>query len=786
MAGILTVLMAVSLLTGCAQEASQKNDSGHTIQEQTGKEFLWQEQKLADVKEITEGSPLYIADYQDNLVQRQDFTSEYTTHEYLGVYNDRLYIFSYYRITEKGEFRYFLNTYDLHSKGSQCTEFVFDIPEIPNFHPACVWMAGEDKIVCFCPKYNEDGSAVTNYYAVYLNMQSEVLEVKDIYPAMKEFGIVLKPGMALGGMACDGRGYLYICDEKLPRVGVIDNMGALTDIMEIAGEYDGGALCTCSMISPEGIPIFEVSSVEEKKNTLFWYDSEKKSMRIMAETNCEGLSQRCINPYGEIYYCQNSSIVRWNGATGERERVFDCKSNGISMNSYLLTLVTDSEGKLFMVDFSEDFGCIYEFSDKKVEKSSNIRIANINWALENDNIEACAATFTRKNPSCSIELEDGGANSDITELQAYHDRIMAEIVAGEGPELLIVNREDLRTLYEKGVLADLSDVLPQDVEEQIFSGVLQAGTFDGKLVGLADGVETKTMFVPKDIWAKDIWTVEEFVNLVEEKEGELEVIFADEAAFHWNAWYVFYYMAMNDLENSPFIDWEKGECNFDCELFRKVLELSKRYEHKDDIEEYMKEMPEMRKKNQVELVNNGQALAFVDSAIGSLTTFSQDMAILGENYNCVGFPTGGGCGSYISCDNFLVVNKAAKDLETIYKYIQYLYEIENQRKGGYRSVRKDVVSSFVVYADYWPDGTKKAQYSLGDGVFVLLESKPDGTSYLEEYLEYVDNCVPEPAGTEAVWRIISEEADLYFEGGKDIDWTVDAIQKRVQLYLDEQ
>lgn len=127
MAEILTVLMAVSLLTGCAQEVSQKNDSGHTIQEQTGKEFLWQEQKLADVKEITEGSPLYITDYQDNLVQRQDFTSEYTTHEYLGVYNDRLYIFSYYRITEKGEFRYFLNTYDLHSKGSQCTEFVFDI-----------------------------------------------------------------------------------------------------------------------------------------------------------------------------------------------------------------------------------------------------------------------------------------------------------------------------------------------------------------------------------------------------------------------------------------------------------------------------------------------------------------------------------------------------------------------------------------------------------------------------------------------------------------------------------
>ena len=35
-------------------------------------------------------------------------------------------------------------------------------------------------------------------------------------------------------------------------------------------------------------------------------------------------------------------------------------------------------------------------------------------------------------------------------------------------------------------------------------------------------------------------------------------------------------------------------------------------------------------------------------------------------------------------------------------------------------------------------------------------------------------------------NIILEEVAYYFDGAKDIDKTVDTIQRRVQVYLDEQ
>lgn len=84
-------------------------------------------------------------------------------------------------------------------------------------------------------------------------------------------------------------------------------------------------------------------------------------------------------------------------------------------------------------------------------------------------------------------------------MQAYHDRIMAEIVAGKGPEILLVDRKDLQILFDKGVLADLSGVLSKETEEQIFKGVLAAGTIDGKLVGLADSVRSQTVLVSKNV-----------------------------------------------------------------------------------------------------------------------------------------------------------------------------------------------------------------------------------------------------------------------------------------------
>ncbi|MCH5337696.1 MAG: carbohydrate ABC transporter substrate-binding protein [Acetatifactor sp.] len=775
---VLLAFLLSCILTGCGK--GTPDDEDEKLQSSPKEEFLWQQQELAEVTDITDGSPIYIVDYQESLIREPDFEYDWRSIYFYGQVNDKLYMLGQYVKFDESddsklkERKYYWHSYDLISKERQCTELAFDISELPYFYIDGGEVIGEDEIVFFYP--HTDGETVENYYAVYTNAQGELLRMQDIYPAMKEFGIELEVALSFSGMACDGRGYLYVCDPKLPRVGVIDETGALIDTMEVMGDYDSGP--SCSVRSPEGIPIFELYSTREKESTLFWYDPDKSGMHTLTRTSYMGMSSKCMNQYGEIYFNLLDKIVRWDTASGKRERIFDCKSNGIGANSFMLRLLTDSGGNLYAMEFSSGALCLYEFSEKPVEKTSNITITDL-WGLYNNDLRACAASFSRKNPSCYIGCEGLDNKADYSERQAYRDRIIAELVSGKGPEMLLVDGSDLKLLYEKGVLADLSDVFPAETREQIFTSILEAGTFDGKLVGLASFSSMETVFVSKDVWTKDTWTVEELVKLVEDRGGELESIFVGEL----DGSDVFYDMAMMDLENTPFIDWDKKKCYFDGELFRKVLELSMKYSKKDGDSSFMdgNDYSENERK-QREALHSGKALAYVDNFITGLNSFSHTMALLGEDYFYVGFPTDSGNGSYFYANTFLVVNKEAKNKDTIYQFIQYFYNVENQRSVGVNTVRKDVLSSYVVY----PDWTTGAEFSMGNGVYEVLTCKPDGTSYLEEYLEFVETCVRQPPGTEAVRNIILEEVAYYFDGAKDIDKTVDTIQRRVQVYLDEQ
>lgn len=120
------------------------------------------------------------------------------------------------------------------------------------------------------------------------------------------------------------------------------------------------------------------------------------------------------------------------------------------------------------------------------------------------------------------------------------------------------------------------------------------------------------------------------------------------------------------------------------------------------------------------------------------------------------------------------------DRDRIINFLRYCYDSDTQRAST-ANVRKDVMREFLEYDsqnDQW-------RYSKGNKRYTIVESKPDGTSWLEEYLECMDNCVPRPVGSGDVLKIINEEITYFFNGARDMDQTIDVLQSRVQLYLDE-
>lgn len=760
MCGIFAVVL---IFSGCSAGKEEADTEGQKAGQETAglpQEFNWREEKFANMLDISAGSPLYIADVAENLVRKPDFSYDY---EYGGLYDfwgDKVYIFERFYLNEGEGHKYFLNIYDLNTKKSQCEELLFHIPEVEDFTPVGFAVAGEDEFVFFSQKYDEEGEGtLLNYYAVTLNKNGEVIRVTDIYPAIKQMDIRLLPYMTLERIACDGQGLMYICNPDAPWVGVVDETGALADIMELSTAASAGV--SCIMKSPEGIPLFEVSDIENGKNTVFWYDTVKKDMVILAENAYEYVVSRGMNGHGQIYYRLMDDLICWNVRTGARERLFDLKGNGVVGNDMLQRWICSSTGELFLLDLGDK--CLYRFSHEEPDKSGNeIRIADL--CFGDDYIKSGAASFSRKKPAYKVEYE----KADFDDRQAYRDRVMAELVAGNGPELLVVNGEDMKALYEKGVLADILPIISDSVKDSLLPGVLRAGMREDKLLGIGYRIQTQTMYTSKDIWEKDTWSLEEFIGLIEEKEKSgMQNMFA--GVNNLSAYNLFYDMVMTDLKNSPFIDWDKGKCSFDCELFYKTIEIAEKYGVKYD-DSIVNREEEIKK--QMDIIKAGEAVVYIADSVNSYDGFSRNMDMLGEKYFCIGYPAAEESESYFNSYSFLVVNKAAEENQAVKEYIDYFFDKERQDEWGLGSVRRDVLE----------DKIQKIQ----DSGWEELPVKADGSSYLEDYIRYLDNCAPKlERQYEGVIKIIDEEIKEYLAGAKGTKQTADAIQNRVQLYLDE-
>lgn len=213
---------------------------------------------------------------------------------------------------------------------------------------------------------------------------------------------------------------------------------------------------------------------------------------------------------------------------------------------------------------------------------------------------------------------------------AAHDRVWNELITGGGPDLLYIEAEDLTALWEKGVLMDLRELISQETLDMIYPGLLDTGTIDGSLAGVSIYYNFRSLVTDRNIWPKEEWTVEEVVALLET--GEYP------HAVHRRWRYsgpdaLMQILVYDDLEHSPFIDWEAGTCAFDSDLFVRLLKAVKQYQgdlyaEVEAPDEYLACFQELADRN---------CLA-VEDTVTDRSGFVYIKQFLGERYNRPGIP----------------------------------------------------------------------------------------------------------------------------------------------------
>lgn len=339
----------------------------------------------------------------------------------------------------------------------------------------------------------------------------------------------------------------------------------------------------------------------------------------------------------------------------------------------------------------------------------------------------------------------------IKVLTEYNEnQLSMNLLQGKGTDLLNLEDVYLNILAKQDVLEDLTpyyEASPLADIDDILESVRRACTVEGKEVAVIPAftlvtLQEKEAYCPPDEW--DIWT---FLELAQ-RERLLEQQSPDKILSY----------CMGIRYGERFVDWEKKECYFDSEEFRRILEECAGCRT-------------FKRETQYTPFEDGDWLlqeVSIDSIWGTVSDDDPDYSS-----KLLGYPGREGAECRIASEGGLfAINSASENKEGAWSFLEYMLSDEFQKLV------------------YWGFPTRKSNFEASlQNRYTILTILPEAVpgeaeSALLRKME--ENALYDSwGGTNPIWHIAVNEAGMYFSGDATLDETVSKIQNRMHLYLNE-
>lgn len=184
-----------------------------------------------------------------------------------------------------------------------------------------------------------------------------------------------------------------------------------------------------------------------------------------------------------MFFCNHEGLYRHTKDGSVTERVIDGGLTSMSQpdlgfismevaeddDIYLLTCYND-EYKLLKYTYSEDIPTVPE---KKIKAYS---------LYENPELLQAIAIYQKQNSDVYISMETGVTEQDAVTVSDALRTLSTEIMAGSGPDLLVLDGLPIASYIEKGLLAEITDIIESvDQEEGLFTNITSAFAQKGKI-----------------------------------------------------------------------------------------------------------------------------------------------------------------------------------------------------------------------------------------------------------------------------------------------------------------
>lgn len=381
-------------------------------------------------------------------------------------------------------------------------------------------------------------------------------------------------------------------------------------------------------------------------------------------------------------------------------------------------------------------------------------------------LEKAVRDFNRTDPDYQIEVREYMDYSAGEDWQDAVTRLATEVGAGKVPDILDIYGMPLAGWAASGILEDLWPWidLDRDVDrEDLMLRVLEADSIGGKLYEVTDGFAFATVVGAESVVGdRTAWTAEEmWAALADMPEGSLAMPSSREQVLR----------EMLQMFWGRLVDVEKGTCGFDSEEFREILTFCARFPEEGVSYDVREEM--LREGN----------LMLERRYPNSFWSLQQIRTEFGGEVSFVGLPNPWGeVGSSFNLNGGLAMTSAGKHKEGAWSFLRTMLLPHEQGGSPFGWQFPTNKESFEKMAQM--DGNGKYAYSDSSGRTHFYK-KPTQAEY-DQVMALYESVDSVYRWDDSLGEIIMEIAGAYFSGDKTLDETVELIQNRAQLYVNEQ
>lgn len=491
--------------------------------------------------------------------------------------------------------------------------------------------------------------------------------------------------------------------------------------------------------------------------TLELYSPEKPELIASADFNmpfialCGGLDEKIFLDSGSALYCYSFD-------TGELTKLFSWSSLGILRGGVAET----GAGLVCTGRLSANSPCapLLLVPGEAGAARSVIRFATTDPGGLDPIIQGAIRQWNIQNPGCPIEVVDYSVyGSQDSSLSAA--KLLADMVAGDIPDIYDFSLSSIDTIpssaqfARRGLLEDLYPYIDSDPElsrEDFIPGVMSAMEIDGGLYELVPSFSLVTTFASSRVLGDGAPLTYDDLNFMAANSEYFDSVFDKYRGRMWLLGNIL------DASGSKLVDWTKGECYFDSDYFRSLLETMRA------IPEEGEEMPSSTLYKSVSMSTG--LLYYVIA--NDLWMASTAPLAYGEDYCFPGLPE---LGSAIYPNCCYGISAYSQNKEQCWQFLRQFLTGE-YGSSFYLSPRKDALAQRV--EETWTGFADIQQYH------------PHGLEAMEKLLDIAVNCTSVMRHDPEIWQIVYSQSLAYFAGDKSLEDTAEQIQSRVSLYMAEQ